>query len=390
MIVKNHDIELKDTSASEMARFRQIMLSIWRQQIEDDKNSAEMNRYIKLNEVNQRYADSLILDKKYTTRNFADPIEDNFVVPIGNLNGHFYNKDGGFEGKVNIAKNKGSVNDIYVCDKKGSKKDTFFNPIKLDITHENFCYIAGVIKAEDSSTFESAAATTQATFNAVKFEKGDKLTIEEQAKFAKKLLSTGYSTATSKKSLKDTENDNLYKNARKGLIHVLQGKKDYSEGGVLWDGIDFVDRGINHPKATNDGGISISKELWVKLVNNSDYKADKNKILRLDRGNKEKDKTKEEALATIPFEEKKNTSANDLYNIFDFGQKKNSTWNTPADSRGIKNVDYYETVGTGKFNKGRIINQATTVVGRHIFWKPYKEHANNKGYYWKAMMNHKL
>jgi hypothetical protein len=45
MIIKNHDIELKDTSASEMARFRQIMLSIWRQQIEDDKNSAEMLKY---------------------------------------------------------------------------------------------------------------------------------------------------------------------------------------------------------------------------------------------------------------------------------------------------------------------------------------------------------
>jgi hypothetical protein len=46
MIVKNHTIELKDTSASEMARFRQIMLGIWRQQIEDDKNSAEMLKYV--------------------------------------------------------------------------------------------------------------------------------------------------------------------------------------------------------------------------------------------------------------------------------------------------------------------------------------------------------
>lgn len=39
MIIKNHTIELNDTSASEMARFRQIMLKIWRQQIEDDKNA---------------------------------------------------------------------------------------------------------------------------------------------------------------------------------------------------------------------------------------------------------------------------------------------------------------------------------------------------------------
>lgn len=45
MIIKNHTIELKDTSASEMARFRQMMLGIWRQQIEDDKNGDEMLKY---------------------------------------------------------------------------------------------------------------------------------------------------------------------------------------------------------------------------------------------------------------------------------------------------------------------------------------------------------
>lgn len=54
MIVKNHNIELKDTSASEMARFRQIMLSIWRQQIEDDKNSAEMLKYIENSQTNRK------------------------------------------------------------------------------------------------------------------------------------------------------------------------------------------------------------------------------------------------------------------------------------------------------------------------------------------------
>ncbi|WP_017498024.1 hypothetical protein [Flavobacterium sp. WG21] len=47
MIVKNHTIELKDTSVSEMARFRQIMLGIWSQQIESDKNNAEILNYAK-------------------------------------------------------------------------------------------------------------------------------------------------------------------------------------------------------------------------------------------------------------------------------------------------------------------------------------------------------
>nr|WP_315222328.1 hypothetical protein [uncultured Flavobacterium sp.] len=333
-------------------------------------------------------------------KKFADYVikEETKVI---NVNGHFYNEDGTFEGKVIVANYEGSINDVYVCNGKGEIKDTFKNRKKLDISHENFCYIAGVIKAEDSSTFESAAATTQATFNAVKFEKGDTLTMEEQGKLAAKLLSTGYSTATLKESLKDTENDSLCKNARKGLIHVLQEKKDYSEGAVLWDGIDFADRGVisarPHPKTDKDGGIHITKDLWIKFVNACEYKPDSKGIQRLYRhleGKEGKghdiDKSKAEALATIPFEEKKNASTNDSYNIFDFGQKKNSVWDTSVDSKGLKNVDYYETVGTGKFNKGRTLNKATTVVGRHIFWKPYKEHPNNKGYYWKGMMNHKL
>jgi len=54
MIIKNHTIELKDTSASEMARFRQIMLGIWRQEIEDDKNSDKMLKYV---ESSNNYSD---------------------------------------------------------------------------------------------------------------------------------------------------------------------------------------------------------------------------------------------------------------------------------------------------------------------------------------------
>ncbi len=52
MIIKNHTIELKDTSASEMARFRQTMLSIWRQQIEDEKNTVEMLKYAQSSKIN--------------------------------------------------------------------------------------------------------------------------------------------------------------------------------------------------------------------------------------------------------------------------------------------------------------------------------------------------
>ena len=201
--------------------------------------------------LSYKEAESITIDASKGDLNFISPEGVNFYGKDGgkkfgnyvvkeeeeriiNVNGHFYNKDGTFEGKVNIAQNKGSVNDVYVCERKGNEKDTFVNAIKLDITHENFCYIAGVIKAEDASTFESAAATTQATFNAVKFEKGDGLSMEEQGKLAKKLLeisgNNAYSTVDKPKKipLNDNQNDNYFKNTRKGLIHVLQGKNDYS------------------------------------------------------------------------------------------------------------------------------------------------------------------
>lgn len=58
MIVKNHTIELKDTSASEMARFRQIMLGIWSQQKEDDKNSNDIEKFIKKNQITSKTIDS--------------------------------------------------------------------------------------------------------------------------------------------------------------------------------------------------------------------------------------------------------------------------------------------------------------------------------------------
>ena len=322
------------------------------------------------------------------------------IVSQGNLvNGHFYSKDGSFQGKVNKPSYEGNNEDVYVCDGKGELKDSFVNSKKLSITHTNFCYIAGVVKAEDSSTFESAAATTQATFNAVKFEKGENLTMEEQSKYSKKLLSinngdkvNAYSTVPSDKKtpLDDDKDTTEYKNARKALIHVLEGKKDFSEGAVLWDGIDFAEKGINHNKATKEGGISISKDLWVKFINNCKYVADKKGVLRLARGKGEKDKTKEEALATIPFEEKKSVTTNtNVPYFFDLSKPKNTIWDVSIDSGPTKNIDFYETLGTST-NSGRTLHKATVVFGGHIFWKLYKDHPNNKGYLWKYYMNHKL
>ena len=58
MIIRKHIIKLEDTSPSEMARFRQIMLDIWRQQIEDDRNADEMEKLIRENYIAKSNLDS--------------------------------------------------------------------------------------------------------------------------------------------------------------------------------------------------------------------------------------------------------------------------------------------------------------------------------------------
>jgi hypothetical protein len=61
MIIKNHTIELNDTSAAEMEKFRQIMLNIWRQQIEDDRNAKIMIDSFKSSQItNTAYFISIV------------------------------------------------------------------------------------------------------------------------------------------------------------------------------------------------------------------------------------------------------------------------------------------------------------------------------------------
>lgn len=83
MITKNHTIELKDTSASEMARFRQIMLGIWRQQIEDERNGNEGLQYLK-----EKHQIAKSLDAKYAeTSNKPEEINlqgDRYILDNNN------------------------------------------------------------------------------------------------------------------------------------------------------------------------------------------------------------------------------------------------------------------------------------------------------------------
>lgn len=185
------------------------------------------------------------------------------------VEGYFYTVDGDYAGK------NGNSEDCYVLNEeveisKNLDGAEYTNSLvtKLEITHEQFNQICGVIYDEDSDSFDIMAALTQTSFNAVNLSKPGIQLLEKSKYVANLLFNTNYSTVRTKRRLKDTDKTDKQKLMRKALIHVLQGGRDYSNGGVRWDGVDFVTRGMNHPKAKGEGGISITKILWDDLIEN--------------------------------------------------------------------------------------------------------------------------
>ena len=118
--------------------------------------------------------------------------------------GYFYSENGEYIGR------EGTSDKVYLADKYEKKAETnpkaqnkktvikYSEVTALAITHDQFTYIAGIVMAEDSSTWEAAAAVSQATYNCVKYIKdydgSKKLTIEKQSEYAKTLVSSNYSS----------------------------------------------------------------------------------------------------------------------------------------------------------------------------------------------------
>ncbi len=216
--------------------------------------------------------------------------------------------------------------------------------VKLDIKKTEFSYIAGVVSKEDASSFQGAAATTQATFNAVKLVKGKNTSMSDQSSYAKSLLGTDYSSVPDKKSLEDSDASDIANNARAGLIHVLMGGKDYSNGAVAWDGIDFAIKGSTHPKG-RDGGFSVSETLWNEFTATYNWTMNKGK-----------------------------------------GIKYKGVYYSSAAAMAFTNGKY-DKKGTSKWTKGRLAYKASVVYGQHLFWAPNYGAGENKGYNMKGLVN---
>ncbi len=98
------------------------------------------------------------------SHSYGDPIEaPTFLLEdrIVYVNGHFYNKDGTFEGKINEPDYEGNVDDVYVCDGKSTQKNkngddfvTYNNTEFLKIKNDVFLRIAGLAYSESGFSLD--------------------------------------------------------------------------------------------------------------------------------------------------------------------------------------------------------------------------------------------
>lgn len=192
------------------------------------------------------------------------------------INGHYYNISGIYEGPISGQK-IGKENDVYACDGKGKKKDTFLNAKKLNITHTDFQKVCNIVKHEGLSTEENEYIyIAHANYNEGK---------DKNTTMLARLMTSYSSVAAADKQilLSDTAADTISKYSRKGVIDALlrdinSSKTDPTDGARFWDGVDFLAWGINtelkadsksktgHNKFDEYNSVTISKSLYDEFV----------------------------------------------------------------------------------------------------------------------------
>lgn len=208
------------------------------------------------------------------------------------INGHFYNKDGTFEGKINEPDFEGSVEDVYVCDGKSTQKNkngndlvTYNNTKKLDITHEVLLAFASVIHAESSGSKNESYAIGNVTMNFINDGGSRQIPTLEDAVMYDNNFAQG-ATQDYLSIFKDLDDRNT-KFAMGAAINAIANSQgipgfiDYSGGANGWDGIDLISskwsnshRGYTWSedskellltyKKDNNGGVDVSKFTYKK------------------------------------------------------------------------------------------------------------------------------
>ncbi|UUF14171.1 MULTISPECIES: hypothetical protein [Flavobacterium] len=185
------------------------------------------------------------------SHSYGDPIEaPTFLLEdrIVYVNGHFYNKDGTFEGKINEPDFQGSVEDVYICDGKSTQKDkngddfVTYNGTQLlkendaKITNDEFIKFVGIAYAESSvgngvEIKNEVYAIANAMVNYGRL--GSKKTLAYAATDGNIMFDKF------KKAINEKRNNTFMQTALAGGINALMGGKDYSNKGTHWAGNDI-------------------------------------------------------------------------------------------------------------------------------------------------------
>lgn len=194
----------------------------------------------------QDYGSELV---KYWNKSWIPPSEPVYYIPkkeeeedrIVYINGHFYNKDGTFEGKIDELDFEGSVDDVYVCEGKSTQKDKngneslTYNNTKLlkendvNITHERFIIFASTVYGESSFPY------LKKNDENLKFEMHSIASVNNNYKETAFGKNSTAAKDFRKKTLEE-RNSTKMQLAISAVINALTGGKDYSNGARYWDG----------------------------------------------------------------------------------------------------------------------------------------------------------
>jgi len=172
-----------------------------------------------------------------------EEIEDRIIY----INGHFYNKDGTFEGKINEPDFEGSVEDVYVCDGRSTQKNkngndlVTYNNTKLlkendvKITHEKFINLASIAYGECSLEYNLDVKLELFAIAYVNFNHPKNVAYGKDS----------FGAISFRKRENEKRNGTVMQTALAAVINALTDGKDYSNGADSWDGVDVLTGSMN-------------------------------------------------------------------------------------------------------------------------------------------------
>lgn len=192
-----------------------------------------------------------------------DAPEKKVEEDIKYINGHFYNEDGTYEGKVDETTNTGVIDDVYTCTGKGKAKDKkgkeidIYKGIRLlklfenNLSHSNLLIYGGIVHGEATNQNSTDVGITleqlkierycfaNAIHNFMKSTSKEKISeLSASFSYAKKDETPPYKLVVN--STPEERNNVWIKTAIYAVINAVRETKDYSNGATHWDGPDVM------------------------------------------------------------------------------------------------------------------------------------------------------